>query len=43
LWLTVIGGYGMVLPVLVQGLEGAPRRYAVLPHQYDALTQVTIP
>jgi cytochrome c oxidase subunit 1 len=43
LWLTVIGGYGMVLPMLVQGLEGAPRRYAVLPSQYDALTQLTIP
>ena len=43
LWLTIIGGYGMVLPMLVQGLEGAPRRYAVLPSQYDALTQLTIP
>jgi len=43
LWLTVIGGYGMVLPMLVQGLEGAPRRYAVLPSQYDALTQLTVP
>jgi cytochrome c oxidase subunit 1 len=43
LWLTVIGGYGMVLPMLVQGLEGAPRRYAVLPSEYDALTQLTIP
>jgi heme/copper-type cytochrome/quinol oxidase subunit 1 len=43
LWLTVIGGYGMVLPMLAQGLEGAPRRYAVLPSEYDALTQLTIP
>jgi cytochrome c oxidase subunit I len=43
LWLTVIGGYGMVLPMLVQGLEGAPRRYAVLPSQFDTLTQLTIP
>ncbi len=43
LWLTVIGGYGMVLPMLVQGLEGAPRRYAVLPSNYDALTRLTIP
>ena len=41
--LTVIGGYGMCLPMLVQGLEGAPRRYAVLPSQYDTLTQLTIP
>jgi cytochrome c oxidase subunit I len=43
LWLTVVGGYGMVLPMLVQGLEGAPRRYAVLPSTYDTLTQLTIP
>ena len=41
--LTVIGGYGMCLPMLVQGLEGAPRPYAVLPSQYDTLTQLTIP
>jgi mono/diheme cytochrome c family protein len=43
LWLTVIGGYGMVIPMLIQGLEGAPRRYAVLPDQFDALTQLTVP
>jgi cytochrome c oxidase subunit 1 len=43
LWLTVIGGYGMVIPMLIQGLEGAPRRYAVLPSTYDALTQLTVP
>jgi cytochrome c oxidase subunit 1 len=43
LWLTVIGGYGMVLPMLVQGLEGAPRRYAVLPSEFDGLTQLTVP
>lgn len=43
LWLTVVGGYGMVVPMLVQGLEGAPRRYAVLPSQYDTLTRLTIP
>ena len=43
LWLTIIGGYGMVLPLLAQGLDGAPRRYAVLPARYDSLTQLTIP
>jgi cytochrome c oxidase subunit 1 len=43
LWLTVIGGYGMCLPMLVQGLEGAPRRYAVLPDRYETLTQLTVP
>ena len=41
--LTVIGGYGMCLPMLVQGLEGAPRRYAVLPEKFDTLTQLTVP
>lgn len=41
--LTVVGGYGMALPMLVQGLEGAPRRFAVLPSQYDTLTQLTVP
>ena len=43
LWLTVIGGYGMVIPMLVQGLEGAPRRYAVLPSQYETLSRLTVP
>ena len=43
LWLTVIGGYGMVLPMLVQGLDGAPRRYAVLPSQYETLSRLTVP
>ncbi|MFY9264015.1 MAG: cbb3-type cytochrome c oxidase subunit I [Solirubrobacterales bacterium] len=43
MWLTVIGGYGMITPMLIQGLQGAPRRYAVLPEQYDALSQVTMP
>ena len=43
LWLTVVGGYGMVIPMLIQGLQGAPRRYAVLPEAYDVLTQLTIP
>ncbi len=43
LWLTVVGGYGMVIPMLIQGLEGAPRRYAVLPETYDVLTQLTVP
>ncbi|MGZ8665888.1 MAG: cbb3-type cytochrome c oxidase subunit I [Solirubrobacterales bacterium] len=43
LWLTIIGGYGLCLPMLAQGLQGAPRRYAVLPSEYDGLTQLTIP
>jgi cytochrome c oxidase subunit 1 len=28
---------------LAQGLNGAPRRFAELPHRYDTLTQVSIP
>ena len=33
----------MCLPMLVQGLEGAPRRFAVLPSEFDTLTQLTVP
>jgi cytochrome c oxidase subunit I len=43
LWMTTIGGYGMCLPMLIQGLDGAPRRYAVLPSQYEGLTRFTVP
>ena len=28
---------------LYQGLDGAPRRYAVLPHRYDDLTRTAVP
>lgn len=38
LWLTLIGGYGMVVLWLSQGLTGAPRRWAVLPSRYDPQT-----
>ncbi len=38
LWLTLIGGYGMIILWLSQGLTGAPRRWAVLPSRYDAQT-----
>jgi heme/copper-type cytochrome/quinol oxidase subunit 1 len=43
LWLTLIGGYGMVVPWLIQGLTGAPRRFAVLPEAYDAATYIALP
>jgi cytochrome c oxidase subunit 1 len=43
LWLTLIGGYGMVVPWLIQGLTGAPRRFAVLPEAYDATTYIALP
>jgi heme/copper-type cytochrome/quinol oxidase subunit 1 len=41
--LTTVGGYGSVIPWLLQGLEGAPRRWAVLPGRFDTLTDVAIP
>jgi cytochrome c oxidase subunit I len=37
-WLTIVGGYGMIILWLTQGLTGAPRRWAVLPTKYDAQT-----
>jgi cytochrome c oxidase subunit 1 len=43
IWLTFLLGTANSVLWLVQGLEGAPRRFAVLPHQYDGLTQAAIP
>jgi mono/diheme cytochrome c family protein len=43
LWLTLVGGYGMVVLWLAQGLTGAPRRWAVLPDVYDPATVATLP
>jgi heme/copper-type cytochrome/quinol oxidase subunit 1 len=41
--LTVVGGYGSVVPWMLQGLEGAPRRWAVLPQKYETLSQIALP
>jgi cytochrome c oxidase subunit I len=41
--LTVVGGYGSVVPWMWQGLEGAPRRFAVLPGEYLTASQISIP
>jgi cytochrome c oxidase subunit I len=41
--LTTVGGYGSVIPWLIQGLDGAPRRWAVLPDRYATLTDIAIP
>jgi hypothetical protein len=41
--LTVVGGYGSVVPWMLQGLEGAPRRWAVLPQKYETLSQLAMP
>jgi cytochrome c oxidase subunit 1 len=43
LWMTMIGGYGNSIIWYIQGLNGGPRRYSVLPESYDALSQLTLP
>ena len=42
-WLTFVAGTAAFALWLVQGLEGAPRRFAVLPERYDTLTQAAVP
>jgi cytochrome c oxidase subunit I len=42
-WLTFTSGMTFFGLWLVQGLNGAPRRFAELPHRFDTLTQVSIP
>jgi cytochrome c oxidase subunit 1 len=42
-WLTFVFGTLNSALWLVQGLEGAPRRFAVLPDRYDTLTKAGIP
>ncbi len=41
--LTTVGGYGSVIPWLIQGLDGAARRWAVLPDRYATLTDISLP
>jgi len=43
IWLTVFAGTAVSVVWLVQGLDGAPRRFAVLPDQYDASNAASIP
>jgi cytochrome c oxidase subunit 1 len=43
LWLTFVGATVNSAFWLAQGLEGAPRRFAVLPHRYDSLTKWALP
>jgi cytochrome c oxidase subunit 1 len=38
-WGTFVLGTGNSVVWLIEGLQGAPRRFAVLPHDYDALSQ----
>jgi len=42
-WLTFIGATGNSALWLWQGLDGAPRRFAVLPEHYDATTRAALP
>jgi cytochrome c5 len=43
LWATVIGGYGNSILWYIQGLNGAPRRYSVLPESYEPLAIAGVP
>jgi cytochrome c oxidase subunit 1 len=42
-WLTFLLGTANSALWLWQGLHGAPRRFAVLPHRYDTVTQAGVP
>jgi len=42
-WLTFLAGSAFFGIWLVQGLEGAPRRYSVLPERFDATTAAAVP
>ena len=42
--LTIVGGYGSVVPWMLQGLEGAPRRWAdPAPTGTQTLSQIALP
>lgn len=42
-WLTFFAATGVSAIWIVQGLQGAPRRFSVLPGQFDQLTDASIP
>ena len=42
-WLTTFAATAFSAIWMTQGLDGAPRRFAVLPHQFDQLTAASIP
>jgi mono/diheme cytochrome c family protein len=41
-WTTFVGGMIVFGLWLVQGLDGAPRRWSVLPSQYDTITRISL-
>jgi cytochrome c oxidase subunit 1 len=43
IWLTFVGATANSALWLWQGLDGAPRRFAVLPEHYDATTRAALP
>jgi cytochrome c oxidase subunit 1 len=43
IWITFVAGMGFVTTWLVEGLEGAPRRFAVLPETWNAYQVASIP
>lgn len=42
-WLTFFAGTAVSVVWIIQGLDGAPRRFAVLPDQYMSLNMAAIP
>ena len=42
-WITFVFGMTVYFIWLVQGLDGAPRRWSVLPSRYDTLTRISLP
>ncbi|MFN0153845.1 MAG: cbb3-type cytochrome c oxidase subunit I [Gaiella sp.] len=42
-WVTFVAGMIVFGLWLVQGLDGAPRRFSVLPSEYDGLTRISLP
>jgi cytochrome c oxidase subunit 1 len=42
-WISFVAGMGWVTVWLVEGLEGAPRRFSILPETYDAYQPASIP
>ena len=42
-WITFFAATSVSVIWIIQGLDGAPRRFAVLPGQYDRMTDASIP
>ena len=43
IWLTFFAATAISVIWIIQGLDGAPRRFAVLPGKYDQMTDASIP